>query len=65
MKTGKLTANAKMLETQQIPTDRFFKRMEVFIFREYNDKGQLYYYCGDDPDDKNPYFIPAEWVILK
>ena len=65
MKTGKLTGNKKMLESQEIPTDRFYKRMEVFIFREYNDKGQLYYYCGDCFDDEMPYFIPAEWVIIK
>ena len=65
MLTGKLTANKKMLESQQIPTDRFYKRMEVFIFKEYNDKGQNYYYCGDCEDDESCYFIPCEWVIVK
>ncbi len=65
MLTGKLTANKKMLESQQIPTDRFFKRMEVFIFKKYNDKGQCYYHCGDCADDESPYFIPCEWVIIK
>ena len=65
MRTGKLIANKKMLESQQVSTDRFFKRMEVFIFKEYNDNGKMYYYCGDCFDDESPFFIPVEWVIIK
>ena len=64
MKTGKLMANKKMLESQNIPTDRFFKRMEVFIFREYNDKGQLYYYCGDCADAVSYTHLTLPTILL-
>ena len=78
MKTGKLTANKKMLESHDIPTDRFFKRMEVFIFKTIDKRKipmkyavklctchDIFHYLGDCADDEMPYFIPAEWVIIK
>ena len=78
MKTGKLTANKKMLDGHDIPIDRFYKRMEVYIFKTIDKRKipmkyavklctchDIFYYCGDCADDEMPYFIPAEWVIIK
>lgn len=78
MKIGKLTANEKQLDSHDIPTDRFYKRMIVYIFREI-DKRKIpvkyanffcschdeFYYCGDCEDDEIPYYIPKEWVTIK
>jgi|AntAceMinimDraft_18_1070375.scaffolds.fasta_scaffold75054_5 hypothetical protein len=77
MLTGKIICTNKQLESHDIPTDRFFKRMTVYIFRTI-DKRKIpmkyaiklctchdkFYYCGDCEDDEMPYFIPCEWVKL-
>ena len=78
MLTGKIICTNKQLESHDIPTDRFYKRMIVYIFRTI-DKRKIpmkyavklctchdkFYYCGDCEDDVSPYFIPVEWVIIK
>jgi len=76
LKTGKIIATNKMIESHDIP-DRFFKRMLVWIFG-YVDTRKIpmklavhfctchheFYYCGDCEDDELPYFIPTEWIKL-
>ena len=77
MKTGKITASNKMLESHDLPLDRFYKRCLVYIFREV-DKRKIpvrylnlfhpdfneFYYIGDCEDDEQPYMIPKEWITI-
>ena len=77
MKTGKITATNKQLESHDIP-DRFYKRMEVCIFGEINKRKipirysnllcschDFFYICGDIEDDEYRYVIPKDWIELK
>ena len=77
MLTGKIITTNKNLESHDIPTDRFYKRMEVYIFKTINKRKipmkfavklctchDMFYVIGDCEDDESKYFIPVEWVKL-
>ena len=77
MLTGKIITTNKNLESHDIPIDRFYKRMEVYIFKTINKRKipmkfavklctchDMFYVIGDCEDDEMPYWIPVEWVKL-
>ena len=77
MQTGKIITTNKNLDSHDIPIDRFYKRMDVWIFKTINKRKipmkyavklctchDEFYYCGDCEDDEMPYWIPVEWVKL-